>query len=268
MAESVLVFDLETVPDLAAVARVNNLDEGDIEGAQAVLGDAFPKLPFHSIACIGALIADRHGDAYEVRSIGAPHVKERPEADLIQGFADRIAALRPRLVTWNGAGFDLPVLRYRAMINGVSAPGLDARGYFKRYTEDALDLCDVLSSFDARGKVSLNDMCRALRLPGKPTDISGSEVAAYVAAGRLPEVAAYCETDVVSTYRVFLRYELFRGSLTRRGYEASEEQLATFIQERLALKPHLAFLLGLQATISITPLIAVETVTIELQAAE
>jgi 3'-5' exonuclease len=53
----------------------------------------------------------------------------------------------PQLVTFNGNGFDLPVLRYRAMIHAISAPGLAERSYFNRHTEDALDLCDALSSF-------------------------------------------------------------------------------------------------------------------------
>jgi hypothetical protein len=251
MGESILVCDLETVPDLAAVARVHDLPPDDLDGARTLLGDKFPKPIFHSIACIGALVAERVGPAYEVRVLGAPHVEERSEADLIQGFVDRIASSRPRLVTWNGGGFDLPVLRYRAMMNRVSAPGLDARGYFKRYTDDALDLCDVLSSFNAQGRLSLNDICRALGLPGKPDHIDGSQVAAYVAAGGLREVSAYAETDVVSTYRVFLAYELFRGSLTRAGYDASEAHLINFIQDRVEAKPHLGFLLGMRSTFSV-----------------
>lgn len=258
MGEHVLVWDLETVPDFAAVARVHDLADGDLDGAGAALGDKFPKLPFHAIACIGALIAERVGPAYEVRSLGAPHIRERTEADLIQSFADKIETLRPRMVTYKGVSFDLPVLRYRAMVNRVCAPGLDARGYFKRYTDDALDLCDVLSSFDSRCKMSLNDLCRVLGYPGKPDDIDGSQVAAYVAAGRLLEVACYCETDVVSTYRVFLAYELFRGALSRDGHDASEENLMGFISERLAVKPHLAFLLGLQEAIAVTATVAGE----------
>jgi predicted PolB exonuclease-like 3'-5' exonuclease len=78
------------------------------------------------------------------------------------------------LVTFNGSSFDLPVLRYRAMINRVSAPGLAARNYFNRYTDDALDLCDALSSFAPRAKVSLHELCRVLGLPGKPDGIDGS----------------------------------------------------------------------------------------------
>ena len=62
-----------------------------------------------------------------VRSLGAPSIAERTEAELIQSFVDRIGEFRPQLVTFNGSSFDLPVLRYRAMINRVAAPGLSLR---------------------------------------------------------------------------------------------------------------------------------------------
>jgi hypothetical protein len=91
-------------------------------------------------------------------------------------FVDRIAQLTPQLITFNGTSFDLPVLRYRAMVHGIAAPGLSSRPYFNRYTEDAIDLCDVLSSFTAQGKVTLHELCRAMGLPGKPSGISGEEV--------------------------------------------------------------------------------------------
>jgi len=97
----------------------------------------------------------------------ARHVGERPEKELIASFIDRIAELTPQLVTFNGNTFDLPVLRYRAMIHAVAAPGLTARPYFNRYTEDALDLCDVLSSFAPHTKASLNELSKIMGLPGQ-----------------------------------------------------------------------------------------------------
>ena len=81
------------------------------------------------------------------RSFGAPHIGERSEKEIISAFVNRIADLAPQLVTFNGASFDLLVLRYRGMVCGVAAPALALRPYFNRYTEDAIDLCDVLASF-------------------------------------------------------------------------------------------------------------------------
>ena len=176
MNNHVLVWDLETVPDLPCVARVHGLDEDDGAACREALGERFPKLPLHKIACIGALIAERRDGVWHVVSLGAPHTGERTELELLRSFVGRIAEFRPQMITFNGSSFDLPVLRYRAMINRVSAPGLECRRYWYRYSDDCLDLCDALSSFDARGKVSLNDLCRALGFPGKPHDINGSEV--------------------------------------------------------------------------------------------
>ena len=105
-----------------------------------------------------------------------PSIAERTEAELIQSFVDRIGEFRSQLVGFNTSGFDLPVLRYRAMINRVAASGLSVRSYFNRYTEDAIDLCEVLASFDQRAKTSLNDLCRALGFPGKPALHEAGEI--------------------------------------------------------------------------------------------
>ena len=240
MNNHILVWDLETVPDLPCVARVHGFDEDDHGACREALGDKFPKLPFHKIACIGALIAERREGVWTVLSLGAPHIAERTEAEMIQSFVDRIGEFRPQMITFNGSSFDLPVLRYRAMINRVSAPGLECRRYWYRYTDDCLDLCDSLSCFGAGSKVGLNEMTRALGFPGKPSGMGGSEVDRYVQEGRLAEVAGYCETDVISTYRVWLVYELFRGTITKIEFEASEANLLEFISQRGTAKPYLA----------------------------
>ena len=121
--------------------------------------------------------------------------------------------LTPQLVTFNGSSFDLPVLRYRAMVHGLAAPGLAARPYFHRYTDDAVDLCDVLSSFSSQAKATLHELCRVMGLPGKPDGITGAEVEKHYRDGHIREIAEYCESDVLNTYRVWLRHELFSGRL-------------------------------------------------------
>ena len=221
MKPSVIVWDLETVPDLAGFAAANDLVGKRDADVREVLGNKFPKHIYHTIVCIGALVAHREGDCWAVDALGAPHVGERTEKQLISAFCDKIAELIPQLVTFNGNSFDLPVLRYRSMIHGVSAPGLAVRPYFNRYTEDAVDLCDILSSFAPHTKASLNELSKIMGMPGKPESIDGSDVERYFLDGRIKEIANYCETDVVNTYRVWLRYELFRGRLTESEHEAS-----------------------------------------------
>jgi predicted PolB exonuclease-like 3'-5' exonuclease len=119
------------------------------------------------------------------------------------------------------------------MVLGVSAPGLSARPYFNRYSEDAIDLCDVFSSFSPQGKASLHEISRVMGLSGKPKGFDGSEVERYFREGKIKEVADYCETDVIGTYQMWLRYELFRGTLSQPAFEASERNLADFINMRL-----------------------------------
>jgi predicted PolB exonuclease-like 3'-5' exonuclease len=250
MASHVVVWDIETICDLAAVKRLHALDDSDDAGAREVVGDKFPKLPFHSIVCIGALVAERTDSGWEVRSIGAPHVGERSEAELIQAFVKKIGELCPQLVGFNTHGFDLPVLRYRAMMNAVCAPGLAVRPYFHRYADASVDLCDMLAGFQARSKMSLHELGTLLGYAGKaPGDLDGAQVERYVQEGRIAEVSGYCEGDVVATYLIWLRYEFFRGSLTQKQFAASEANLFDYITTRLALKPHLAFLLGSKASI-------------------
>lgn len=229
MNETIVVFDLETVPDLAAVARVHGLDPTDEDAARGKLGTGFPKLVFHRIVCIGALVAERMYGVWRVRALGAPHVGERSEPTLITDFSARIESLRPRLVSFNGHGFDLPTIRYRAMIHGLAAPGLTCRPYYRRYDEASLDLCDVLANHDARARIGLDALCRAMGLPGKPEGMNGSGVADFVAQGRLDEVASYCRADVTATYRILLAYEHLRGALSPDEFARSSEDIASFL---------------------------------------
>jgi predicted PolB exonuclease-like 3'-5' exonuclease len=130
------------------------------------------------------------------------------------------------------------------MIHGVPAPGLATRPYFNRYTEDAIDLCDILSSFAPHAKASLNELSKIMGMPGKPEGMDGNEVERYFLEGKIKQIAEYCESDVVNTYRVWLRYELFRGRLSNAEFQASETCLVDFIKARGNRKPHLTDLSG------------------------
>src|SRR5262245_45293719 len=127
MGISVIAWDIETIHDLKGFAAANGCFGKSDDEIRAVMGDKFPKHIYHSIICIGALVAHRQDGRWAVESLGAPHVGERSEKALISSFVARIAELTPQLVTFNGSSFDLPVLRYRAMVHGVAAPGLTMR---------------------------------------------------------------------------------------------------------------------------------------------
>ncbi|MFG3596507.1 ribonuclease H-like domain-containing protein [Bradyrhizobium sp. RDI18] len=226
MSHSIMVWDLETVPDLEGFAKSNNLVGRSPAEIRTAMGADFPKLIYHSIICIGALVANRTANGYEVQAVGAPHIGQRTEKELIESFVHKIAQISPQMVTFNGGGFDLPVLRYRAMIHEVFAPGMHNRAYYHRYTDDNVDLCDVLSSFSFGAKVKLDELSRIMGLPGKPDGINGSQVEAYFNAGRIQEIADYCKSDVINTYRLWLRHELFRGRLDQAQFEFSEQELA------------------------------------------
>jgi 3'-5' exonuclease len=90
----------------------------------------------------------------------------------------------------------------------------------------------VFSSFSSQGKATLHEISRVMGLPGKPKGFDGGEVERHFHEGKIKEIADYCETDVINTYRVWLRYEVFRGTLSQSTFEASERNLADFIIRR------------------------------------
>lgn len=230
---AVLVFDLETVPDVEAFATAEKLVGHPPWSVRRQMGEKVARQIFQRIVCIGALLAERAADGvWRPSMLEAPHAGDTSERELIQGFVDRLVPGAPRLVTFNGHTFDLPVLRYRAMMHAVGAPGLVARAYFDRTGSDMIDLCDLLSAQERHARVSLDELARVLGLPGKPDGVDGQAVEGLFAAGKHAEIAAYCTSDVVNTYRCWLRYELFCGRLDAAAFAASEKALADFLEQR------------------------------------
>ena len=156
----------------------------------------------------------------DVWSLG---VVDSGEDDLLRRFFGGLEKLRPTLVSWNGSGFDLPVLHYRMLRHGIASPtywdtGEDDRdfkwnNYISRYHSRHLDLMDLLALYQGRANAPLSDLAQLMGLPGK-LGMDGSEVWGAYQAGKLAEIRNYCETDVVNTYLIYLRFQLMRGVLT------------------------------------------------------
>ncbi len=245
-----LVFDIETVPDVELGRRAFNLHGlADAEVAKAMFtlqrqqsGSDFLPHEQHRVVAISCVLRSR--DALKVWSLGEP---DSPESELIERFFDGIERFSPCLVSWNGAGFDLPVLHYRALKAGVQAPRYWEVGeedttfrynnYLGRFHWRHIDVMDVLSGYQARARASLSDMALLLGLPGK-LGFSGDKVADAFLAGEIVQIRRYCETDVLNTFLVFLRFELMRGNLTRERYAEEVERVKSLL--RGSTEPHLA----------------------------
>jgi len=240
---NVLVFDIETVPDVAAGRRLYGLEGlGDKEVANVMQqlrreesgGSEFLRLHLHRIVAIAAVLRSR--ERVKVWSIGDV---DAGEAELVQRFFDGIERYAPTLVSWNGGGFDLPVLHHRALIHGISAPRYWEVGeevseyrwnnYLNRFHWRHTDLMDVLANYQPRANAPLDEIATLLGLPGK-MGMHGSKVWESYQAGDLEGIRSYCETDVLNTYLVYLRFELMRGRLSAAQHAAEVDLLRGALQ--------------------------------------
>jgi predicted PolB exonuclease-like 3'-5' exonuclease len=239
---NLLVFDIETIPDVDLGRRSLGLEGlSDEQVAKAMFarsrartGSEFLPHEQHRVVAIACVLRSR--DQLKVWSLGE---EQSDEADLIRRFYDGIDRYVPELVSWNGGGFDLPVLHYRALRAGVQAPRYWETGdgdrefrynnYLSRFHWRHLDLMDVLSGFQNRARASLNDMADLLELPGK-LGFSGDQVWDAYLAGRLPAIRNYCETDVLNTYLVYLRFEYMRGRLDAAGLQLEMQRVRDCLQ--------------------------------------
>jgi predicted PolB exonuclease-like 3'-5' exonuclease len=244
-----LVFDIETVPDVELGRRLYGLEDLDdaavasamFAKAKQARGSDFLPPPLQRIVAISVVLRAR--DGLKIFSLGDP---ASPERELVQRFFDGLERYVPVLVSWNGSGFDLPVLSYRALRHGVNAQRFWELGetdrefrynnYVSRYHWRHIDLMDVLSGFGASSRASLDVVAQLTGLPGK-LGIGGANVWSSYQRGELAAIRDYCEMDVLNTYLVFLRFELVRGELDAAGYAKELETVEAKLEQ--SDKPHL-----------------------------
>jgi len=239
---NVLAFDIETVPDVESGRRLLGLDGlGDAEVArimrqrqQQASGTEMMRHHLNRIVAIAVVL--RTGERFRVWSLGDPDSSER---ELVERFFDGIERYSPNLVSWNGSGFDLPVLHYRALLHGVAAPRYWESGdddqsfrwnnYLNRFHSRHTDLMDVLAAYQPRAFAPLDEIAQMLGFPGK-LGMDGSRVWEAYAAGEIERIRAYCEVDALNTFFIHLRHELMRGRLSPDGYERECEVVRDWLQ--------------------------------------
>jgi predicted PolB exonuclease-like 3'-5' exonuclease len=245
---NIFVFDIETIPDVNGGRRLYNLDGlSDKEVANIMFhkrrqetGNEFLRLHLHRVVAISVVLRSR--DRLAVWSLGDETADEK---EIIERFFTGIDKYVPTIVSWNGKGFDLPVLHYRSLLHGIQAPRYWETGdndqsfrwnnYLSRYHRRHTDLMDVLAGYEMRANAPLDEVATLLGFPGK-MGMSGAKVWDNYQAGELAGIRNYCETDVLNTYLVYLRFELINGNLTPTEYEQECQLVRDTLQAED--KPH------------------------------
>lgn len=247
---NILAFDIETIPDVDGGRKLHELkdlsdaDVGEVMFAKRreKVGHDFIATHLQKVVAISAVYRNVQKDQFSVWTLGS---EESSEKEIVQNFFDGIDKHTPTLVTWNGSGFDLPVLHYRGLINGVQAPrywdlGEDDRdfkwnNYIGRFHSRHTDLMDVIAGYNNRAFAPLDEIAVLLGFPGK-MGMSGSKVWEQYQAGEIKAIRDYCETDALNTYLVYLHWQHVRGNLTDDGLALEHEVVKTALKNG---EPHL-----------------------------
>ncbi len=248
---NILVFDIETIPDVESGKRLYSLDGlSDKEAAEVMFtrrrqetdgSSDFIRHHLQKIVAISVVLSTP--EQLNVWTLGSADSSEK---EVLERFFEGIEKYTPILVSWNGGGFDLPVIHYRSLLHGVQAPrywetGKDDQSfrwnnYLSRFHERHTDLMDVIAAYQYRSVAPLTEIAGMLGFPGK-MGMSGDKVWDAYLDGEIESIRNYCESDVLNTYLVYCRYELIRGHYTQRSYDAECERVREML--RREDKPHL-----------------------------
>lgn len=238
----ILVFDIETVPDTSAGRQLYHFPDtlSDEDVAQALFSLRRQKtghdfLPHHLQKVVAISCVFQKNKHLKVFSLGTP---TSTEPELLTRFFNGLEKHMPTLISWNGSGFDLPVLHYRALIHGITARQYWEFGeqqsefrwnnYLNRYHYRHLDLMDVLSGYQRQASAPLDEIASLIGFPGK-MGMHGAQVWTYYQQHQLEAIRHYCETDVLNTYGIYLRFQYLRGQLSKDTYHAHLDQLKDYL---------------------------------------
>jgi len=245
----IVAFDIETIPDLSTGEKLYGLEGIEAkEAAKAMLAARRTRVPdavmvplhLQRVAAISVTVRWNE-ENFMVKSLGSI---DSDEKELVEIFFKSIDK-NPTLVSWNGNGFDLPVLQYRALHHsiqnvrywdtGTFDREMKWNNYQSRYHERHIDVMDTLARYSPRGMASLDDIAQLTGLPGK-IGIGGASVFDAYLEGRSEEIRSYCEIDSLNTYLIFLRFQLIRGHFTDKEYQSEIQCVRNWLKN--SDKPH------------------------------
>ena len=245
----ILAFDIETVPDCEGIRKLYDLpaDLAEREVAEVAFqkrrtltGSDFLPPHLQRVIVISCVLRDDEG--VKVFSIGEP---EAAEGAAIQRFFEGINKYVPQIVSWNGRGFDIPVLVSRGLVHGVTAAcfwdtGADNKdfrfsNYINRFHERHVDLMDVLSIYGGARGSPLDELSRLSGFPGK-LGVGGAAVWESYVRGEIGAIRDYCEADCANTYLLYLRFQMMRCTYTPERYSSECALLRSLLEKRA--EPH------------------------------
>jgi 3'-5' exonuclease len=246
-----MVYDFETVPDCNAGRKILGLKAtcSDEEVVTALKARRLEQtqgqsdfLPHYLQRIVAISVVVRCNEWIKVWSLG----ENADEKNIIERFFAGIERYKPTLVSWNGSGFDLPVLHYRALFHGIVSKRYWENGekeseykwnnYLSRYHSRHTDLMDVLAAYQSRAYAPLNEISLILGFPGK-MGMAGDLVWQKFQENELDSIRNYCETDVLNTYLVYLKFQTIRGQISPEESEQDILRLQNFLRQ--SEKPHL-----------------------------
>ncbi len=225
----ICIFDCETIPDVELVKKEYKVSGSDLDIINQAFeiqkeksGNSFLPIAFHKVVTISAVITDNDFNFLKVGSFPRD-LTDTEEIDILKNFLGFIDSKKPKLVSFNGNGFDIPMLFLRGMKYNLSCKAFfnsdKWEGYRSRYSEKKnLDLLDSLAHFGAVRGLKLDTVCSMSGIPGK-FDVSGNQVHELFYEDKLNEIIDYCESDVLNTYWVMLKYEILKGNLNLVNYK-------------------------------------------------
>lgn len=244
-----LIFDIETIPCVETARKllqlsnevedntvIQKLTEYHLEITKG--SNDFHRQPFHKIVCISFMLCEientEYGENYIIKEFKTGGRNNENESEILEKFCNFLQKHKPKIVSFNGKTFDIPVIQYRSMMHHIPCPWLYSKEFSYKYNNEVhCDLIDAFSNFGSSARIKMTEVAALCNIPCKQNG-SGNSVLEMYRNNQIQEICDYCEEDVLVTYILYLHYQMHRGaiSIDLFGRKLSEAQEKLDIQQK------------------------------------